>query len=123
METTRPGHRISHGGDMLGIGRIGSDPALLQRSRAGGQRSIRDPLWASGGIVGEMHMLQQHFHKVMSREIVREHGCDAAPGEHARGKAAGRIPAQSLPALHLARFIRLGIQSAHDREEIGATSG
>jgi CRP/FNR family transcriptional regulator len=46
----------------------------LQRDRPRRQRGVRHPFSHLEGLSRQIHTLQHHFHKVMSREIVRDHG-------------------------------------------------
>ena len=55
-----------------------------------------------------------HFHKVMSRESVREHGAMLLLGDNERRRAVGRVPAQPFAALRGAPLLAHRVRAADD---------
>jgi len=67
-----------------------------------------------GDLAREVSALQHHVHRIMSREMVREHGVMLHAGQHARRRAAGRFCAEPCAAAARARLLRHGAGAAHD---------
>jgi len=61
-------------GDMLGMDGIGSDQHACNAVALEDSEVCVIPYARLEELSRELYVLQQHFHKVMSREIVREHG-------------------------------------------------
>jgi CRP/FNR family transcriptional regulator len=62
-------------GEILGMDGISTETSHLQCRGAGRQRSLSDPVYRAGDCFpARFDSLQHHLHKVMSREIVRDHG-------------------------------------------------
>jgi len=70
----RPGDRVSHGRRHARMDGIGSDQHSCNAVAWEDSEVCVIPYGRLEELSREMYVLQQHFHKVMSREIVREHG-------------------------------------------------
>jgi CRP/FNR family transcriptional regulator len=71
----------------------------------------------------EVSALQHHVHKIMSREIVREHGVMLLLGQHARRGAPGCLSSQLVQRLHARGFSQSELVLRMTREEIGSYLG
>jgi CRP/FNR family transcriptional regulator len=61
-------------GELLGLDGISTEHHTCNAIALEDSESLRHPLLAWKSLSREIHTLQHHFHKVMSREIVRDHG-------------------------------------------------
>ena len=103
---------------LLGLDGISTEHHPATPSPSKTARSARS-LLPAGGPVAEIHNLQHHFHKVMSREIVRDHGVMMLLGTMRRGTPC-RLPPSTCPSASRPAESPRRVLPGMTREEIGS---
>ena len=101
-------------GELMGLDGIGPERHTCDAVALEDSDVCVIPFERLEGLSREMEALQHHFHKVMSREIVREHGVMMLLGSMRAEERPGRIPAQPVSAVEHTRLLRARVQPAHD---------
>ena len=78
-------------GELLGLDGIGSDRHTCDAVALEDSQVCIIPYHQLEDLSRELPYLQRHFHKIMSCEIVRDHGVIAAAGQHARRRMPSRF--------------------------------
>ncbi len=114
---------FSMAGELLGMDGIGDDIYQSDVIAIEDSEVCKIPFDNLDALLGEMPSLQRHFHKVMSREIVREGGVMMMLGVM---KADERLAAFLLnlsQRLHIRGYAPLEFSLRMTREEIGSYLG
>jgi CRP/FNR family transcriptional regulator len=120
----RPGDRLPDGGEILGMDGIGTEVHSCNAVALEDSEVCVIPFAQLEQLSREIQALQHNFHKVMSREIVRDHGVMMLLGTMRAEERLAAFLREPVPALHFARgyspsefYLRM------TREEIGSYLG
>jgi CRP-like cAMP-binding protein len=100
-------------GELLGLDGISSEVHTCNAIALEDSEVCAIPFSHLEGLSREIHTLQHHFHKVMSREIVRDHGVMMLLGTMRAEERSGGLPAQPFAALQGAWLLAGRVQPAH----------
>ena len=110
-------------GEMIGFDGIGNDLHCAGAIALENTEVCALPFVGIESLARTMPALQHNLHKMMAREITRDHSRDAYAWQHASGRTPRRIPVEPIRPIPSPRLFDDQIVLRMTREEIGSYLG